>query len=124
MSEQETLRSKADWQAFTASLCTAASTWDTDLARVATGEGDDRHVPISPAEAEDVLRAIAALCQRMGAATASIVRASAEARLDPAADADELTRQVESLELMAHYADAMHRAADLGRAVVVGTEHA
>ncbi|KOV88268.1 hypothetical protein [Nocardia sp. NRRL S-836] len=118
MSEHEApVEKNAHWQPFTAALCTAASTWDTELGWVVV---DDEHpVPISPDDAEDVMRAIAALSQRMGAATASIVRATAEARLDPTVDEDELAGHVESLGLMALYAEAMHRAADLARAVVV-----
>ncbi len=117
MSEHDApVGTKANWRPFTDALCTAASTWDTDLGRIAVD--DESHVPISQDDAEDVMRAIAALSQRMGAATASIVRSTAETRLDPATGEDELAGHVESLGLMALYAEAMHRAADLARAVV------
>ncbi|MEU7478178.1 hypothetical protein AB0A63_19495 [Lentzea sp. NPDC042327] len=120
MSEHGAL-DNADWRPFTTALCTAAATWDADLGRLLVG--DDTEVPISPADAEDVMRAIAALSQRMGAATASIVRATAQTRLD-VADTGELAGHVESLGLMALYAEAMHRAADLARAVVACAETA
>jgi hypothetical protein len=102
------------WQPFVDSLCTAASTWDADLGRLA-GD-DDRQVPISPAQAENVLRALAALAQRMATATASIVRAIADAGL--ASDEDDLPDQVELLGRMALCAEAMHHAAQTARAVV------
>ncbi|GHH40311.1 hypothetical protein [Lentzea cavernae] len=104
----------AAWQPFVDALCTAASTWDADLARFSGG--GDVTAPISSAQAENVMLALAALAQRMARAAASIVRAIADAGLESAED--ELSEQVESLGRMALCVEAMDHAAEMARAVV------
>lgn len=105
----------AAWQPFADALCVAASAWDANLGR--SSRGDEQDVPISSAQAENVMLAIAALTQRMATATVSIVRAIADTRLEPASGEVDLSDQVESLGRMALCAEAMHRAAELARAV-------
>lgn len=116
MNDHESIDGDLVWQPFVDALCTAASTWDADLGRLAGG--DDRHVPVSPVQAENVLRAVAAVAHRMATATASIVRAIADARLGQTSDEVDLPDQVESLGRMALCAEAMHHAAQTARAVV------
>ncbi|MEV6711565.1 hypothetical protein AB0M48_05900 [Lentzea sp. NPDC051208] len=102
------------WQPFVDALCSASSTWDTGPGRFPDVEQQD---PVSPGQAENVMLAIAALTQRMATATVSIVRALADTKLDSVTDADDLSDEVESLGRMALCADALHRAAELARAV-------
>ncbi|MDX8053021.1 hypothetical protein SK571_26895 [Lentzea sp. BCCO 10_0798] len=104
----------AAWQPFVDALCAASSTWDAGPGRSPDKERQD---PISLGQAENVMLAIAALTQRMGTATVSIVRAIADTRLAPVTGADDLSDEVESLGRMALCADALHRAAELARAV-------
>ncbi|MCX2953965.1 hypothetical protein [Lentzea sp. NEAU-D7] len=109
----------AAWQPFVDALCTASSTWDAGPGRSPDSE---RHDPISPCQAGNVMLAIAALTQRMATATASIVRAVADTRLAPVTGADDLSDEVESLGHMASCADTLLRAAELARAVA-GQQH-
>jgi hypothetical protein len=121
VNDHETAAGDLVWQPFVDALCGAASAWDADLGRLAGG--DEQHVPVSQAQAENVMLALAALAHRMAKATASIVRASADAGLANLSGEDDLPDQVESLGRMALCAEAMHNAAEAARAVVGHGEH-
>jgi hypothetical protein len=116
MDDREPAAGDVIWQPFVDALCSAASTWDADLGRIAGGE--EAHVPVSPEQAENVMLALAALAHRMAAATESIVRSIADTGLTSTSDGDDLSNQVELLGRMALCADAMSRAAGAAQAVI------
>jgi hypothetical protein len=111
-----------DWEPFIEALHEAAGVWDRGLACRARprdlAEDVDadppRVVPITEAEAERLMRAVAFLARRLSAAAECVVYVTAESRLgsaegDPAAQAD-------ALSLTALHAAAMRHAADLASA--------
>ncbi|MBY8851132.1 hypothetical protein [Saccharothrix longispora] len=118
--------SRVDWEPFIESLHEAAGVWDRTLAcradfGVALGDEDPpRVVPITEEQAERLMRAVAFLARRLGAATESVVYATAERRLagddrDPGVEAD-------ALSLTALHAAAMRHAADLASAASTRAE--
>ncbi len=115
--------SRVDWEPFIESLHEAAGLWDRGLAcRASRQEVDDevdddppRVVPITEAEAERLMRAVAFLARRLSVAAECVVYVTAESRLEPAAEGDP-GAQADALSLTALHAAAMRHAADLASA--------
>lgn len=113
---------EVDWEPFIESLHEAAGLWDRALACRARQAGLDvdgdeppRVVPITQAEAERLMRAVAFLARRLSVAAECVVYETAETRLEPTAgDPD---AQADALSLTALHAAAMRHAADLASAV-------
>ncbi|MBB5959272.1 hypothetical protein FHS29_005892 [Saccharothrix tamanrassetensis] len=116
-----------DWEPFIESLHEAAGLWDRGLAWCAeppdlgTAEeelGDQaprRVVPITAAEAEHLMTAVAFLARRLSVAAESVVYTTAESRLEQ--DDGDPDEQADVLSLTALQAQAMRHAADLASEV-------
>ncbi|WP_433271630.1 hypothetical protein ACQPZF_13010 [Actinosynnema sp. CS-041913] len=115
-----------DWEPFIESLHEAAGLWDSRLAWCAEppdlGTAEDeladqapqRVVPITAAEAEHLMTAVAFLARRLSVAAECVVYTTAEERLEEV-DGD-LEEQADVLSLTALHAQAMRHAADLASA--------
>jgi hypothetical protein len=121
---------RVDWEPFIESLHEAAGLWDRGLAcrasRQDVGEVDDdppRVVPITEAEAERLMRAVAFLARRLSVAAECVVYVTAESRLDAVADGDPAA-QADALSLTALHAAAMRHAADLASAAFTRSDAA
>ncbi|MFJ6675849.1 hypothetical protein ACIQMJ_32495 [Actinosynnema sp. NPDC091369] len=112
-----------DWEPFIESLHEAAGLWDRGLACRASRQDVDeevdadppRVVPITEAEAERLMRAVAFLARRLSVAAECVVYVTAESRLEAAAEGDPAA-QADALSLTALHAAAMRHAADLASA--------
>jgi hypothetical protein len=113
---------QVDWEPFIESLHEAAGLWDRGLAcRASRQEVDEdvdadppRVVPITEAEAERLMRAVAFLARRLSVAAECVVYVTAESRLEPAEG--DPAAQADALSLTALHAAAMRHAADLASA--------
>jgi hypothetical protein len=112
-----------DWEPFIESLHEAAGLWDRGLAcrasrhvlDVAADDDDSpRVVPITEAEAERLMRAVAYLARRLSVAAECVVYMTAESRLEPTEG--DPAAQADALSLTALHAAAMRHAADLASA--------
>lgn len=113
-----------DWEPFIESLHEAAGLWDRGLAcradRRSPGPGEDpdldppRVVPITEAEAERLMRAVAFLARRLSVAAECVVYVTAASRLEPTEG--DPGAQADALSLTALHAAAMRHAADLASA--------
>ncbi|QQQ74398.1 hypothetical protein IOD16_24850 [Saccharothrix sp. 6-C] len=114
--------SQVDWEPFIESLHEAAALWDRGLAcRASRPQVDDdvdadppRVVPITEAEAERLMRAVAFLARRLSVAAECVVYVTAESRLEPTEG--DPAAQADALSLTALHAAAMRHAADLASA--------
>ncbi|GGP77712.1 hypothetical protein [Saccharothrix coeruleofusca] len=115
-----------DWEPFIESLHEAAAIWDTALAcrarqpeldeeaARAVGERPPAVVPVTAADAERLMTAVAVLARRLSLAAECVVYVTARPRLDLV---DEDTAgEIDALSLTALHAQAMRHAADLARA--------
>ena len=113
---------KVDWEPFIESLHEAAGLWDRGLACRASRQQVDedvdeeppRVVPITEAEAERLMRAVAFLARRLSVAAECVVYVTAESRLEPTEG--DPAAQADALSLTALHAAAMRHAADLASA--------
>jgi hypothetical protein len=120
---------QVNWEPFIESLHEAAGLWDRGLAcRASRCDLDEevdadppRVVPITEAEAERLMRAVAFLARRLSVAAECVVYVTAESRLEPAVGDPEA--EADALSLTALHAAAMRHAADLASAAFTRTDH-